>query len=607
MRKILSLLLALAMTMSLAAMPAVAAETAVETVAVTAVQSRRIVGFAPFDVSEHALYVSAENRPAEEKLVERMPTTLTVLLDSGECVELPVEWYCITEDYAEERYYHYQFSPKWDESAYELDESIDLYTEAPYISVSMVNEDSSEISPLGLVDGSKKPNEKLYERQTFLFLTKTMGLKTAQACGIMANIYAECAFKPDNLQGYYEKTLKHTDDSYTAAVDDGTYRYSSKTNARDSFTRDSAGYGIVQWTWWERKRNFYDFAKSKNASIGDLAMQLQFMKKELDEDYISMVKTIKGYANTSTGAYNTASKFCEKYEQPSQLEARMKERGNYGKQYWEEYKNGLGDINVPALVMKHLNPLNSILSFTPPANSFLTEYFFEYTGTAHEPEIDASMTDAEDYAVVYENNVNAGLGVVKLMGQDKKELDYCQFLIAQRDISKAAMTLAYSSVHYTGTARNVAVTVKDTLSGKTVTLVKGKDYIVTYRNNVNVGTATAVVQGIGNYRGQLSKTFKISPKMTAVSSASSKKTRKLTVKWEKNTTCKGYQIQVATDSKFTKNLKKKTVTSYKTTSYTFSSLKKKTKYYVRMRTYKKVDGVTYYSGWTVYGKTVKTK
>ena len=73
------------------------------------------------------------------------------------------------------------------------------------------------------------------------------------------------------------------------------------------------------------------------------------------------------------------------------------------------------------------------------------------------------------------------------------------------------------------------------------------------------------------------------------------KGKKIALKW-KNTSGTGYQIQYATDKKFKKECKTKTISKNKTTSYTIKSLKKKKTYYVRIRTYKKL-GNTYYSGW----------
>ena len=68
----------------------------------------------------------------------------------------------------------------------------------------------------------------------------------------------------------------------------------------------------------------------------------------------------------------------------------------------------------------------------------------------------------------------------------------------------------------------------------------------------------------------------------------------------------GYQVQIATDKAFTKNLQTKKVKGYKKTSLKFKKLKRKTTYYTRVRTYISVGGTTYYSNWSAV-KSGKTK
>ena len=84
----------------------------------------------------------------------------------------------------------------------------------------------------------------------------------------------------------------------------------------------------------------------------------------------------------------------------------------------------------------------------------------------------------------------------------------------------------------------------------------------------------------------------------------------LTITWAKVKGVKGYEIQLATDKKFKKNLKKVTIKKQKTTKTTVKKLKAKKKYYVRIRTYKtkKVNGKStkVYSSWSKV-KAVKTK
>jgi hypothetical protein len=100
------------------------------------------------------------------------------------------------------------------------------------------------------------------EKQIWNFL-KAEGFSDFGVAGLMGNLYAESSLKPTNMENAYEKKLGFTDDSYTKAVDSGTY-----TN----FVKDAVGYGLAQWTYWSRKQNLLNYAKSKNKSIGDLTM-----------------------------------------------------------------------------------------------------------------------------------------------------------------------------------------------------------------------------------------------------------------------------------------------------------------------------------------------
>lgn len=89
---------------------------------------------------------------------------------------------------------------------------------------------------------------------------------------------------------------------------------------------------------------------------------------------------------------------------------------------------------------------------------------------------------------------------------------------------------------------------------------------------------------------------------TAITSLSNKKGRKLTVRWFRDSNAKGYEVQYATNSKFTKNKKTKMV--YRNTgSVTLKKLKKKKTYYVRVRSYNVTgDGKIVYSGWSTKRK-----
>lgn len=143
--------------------------------------------------------------------------------------------------------------------------------------------------------------------------------------GLMGNLYAESGLKPTNLQNTYEKKLGISDAEYTVAVDNGTY---------DNFVKDSAGYGLAQWTYWSRKQALLEFAKASGKSIGDLSMQLDFIWKELSESYKAVLSTLK--SATSVTVASTA--VLTKYEKPAdQGESVQTKRASYGQTYFDKY------------------------------------------------------------------------------------------------------------------------------------------------------------------------------------------------------------------------------------------------------------------------------
>ena len=179
------------------------------------------------------------------------------------------------------------------------------------------------------------------------------------------------------------------------------------------------------------------------------------------------------------------------------------------------------------------------------------------------------------------------------------------FKIKPIDISKLKLSISATSYTYDGKTKTPTITVKNAKGTK---LTKNTHYIVTYASGrKNVGTYKVTVKMKGNYTGTKTFTFKINPVKTTVSKVTPA-TKKLTVTFAKKTTqVTGYEVQYSTSSKFTTSTTKtKTVTKNTTTSASITGLKAKTTYYVRVRTYKTVNGVKYYSGWSA-AKSAKTK
>ena len=162
-------------------------------------------------------------------------------------------------------------------------------------------------------------SEKLIWDTLYGFLGNAYG-----AAGLMGNLYAESALRPTNLQNTYEKQLGYTDAAYTAAVDNGSY-----TN----FVKDSAGYGLAQWTYWSRKQALLEYARAAGKSIGDLQTQLGFLCKELNS-YAAVLKTLKGAKSVKEASDIVLTQFEKPADQGDAVKAK---RASYGQTYYDKY------------------------------------------------------------------------------------------------------------------------------------------------------------------------------------------------------------------------------------------------------------------------------
>lgn len=142
-------------------------------------------------------------------------------------------------------------------------------------------------------------------------------------CALMGNLYAESGIRSNNLQNSYCKKLGYTDEEYTEAVDNGSY-----TN----FVNDKAGYGLAQWTYWSRKQNLLNYAKSQNRSIGDMEMQLNYLVSEL-KGY----KTVWKSLTEAKSVREASDSVLLNYEKPAnQSVENCAKRASYGENFYNE-------------------------------------------------------------------------------------------------------------------------------------------------------------------------------------------------------------------------------------------------------------------------------
>ena len=207
------------------------------------------------------------------------------------------------------------------------------------------------------------------------------------------------------------------------------------------------------------------------------------------------------------------------------------------------------------------------------------------------------LKNGTDYTLSWQSNKNPGTAVITATGKGNwTGTKKISFSVKTRDFSTVSVHIP--DTYYTGKARKSAPVV----TVGSVTLVNGRDYKITYKNNKNIGTAKATLTGLGYYTGSRTVTFKIVPKKPSIKQLKSSSKKKLTVKWKKISKAKGYQVQVSADASFAscKSVRTGSV------SKTIGNLKRKTWYYVRVRSYAKVKGKTYYSSWSEV-KKVKIK
>lgn len=168
---------------------------------------------------------------------------------------------------------------------------------------------------------------------------KNMGMNDYGAAGTLANLFAECGLRSNNLQNSYAQRLTGlsgvvADEAYTAGVDAGTY-----TN----FVHDSAGYGLCQWTYWSRKEGLLKFAQSVKKSIGDWIMQMDFMNKELQK-YPGLMDILKN----ATSVKEASDAFMIEFERPAdQSDTAKAKRASYGQKYYDKYATVMPAPVVP--------------------------------------------------------------------------------------------------------------------------------------------------------------------------------------------------------------------------------------------------------------------
>ncbi|MCD8084938.1 MAG: phage tail tip lysozyme, partial [Clostridiales bacterium] len=247
---------------------AAAAELDTEEPAQTETQAAGIVTAAALDGADTAY--SFTQRPALEELLEQFPDTILLTLEGQEePVEVAVSW-CSQVDYEDTDFYYYMFEAQWDEDAYPRAETL-TDGDLPVLDVFLAEMEGGS-GESGIMTASTSGNESTI----YTYLTDTLGLNTAAACGVLANMYTESGLDP-------------------------------------TITGSGGYYGLCQWSS-TRLTNLKSLYPSNYDTVSG---QMGFTAQELGGLWDSAVKTssyLRSVPNTEEGASNAAYYFAKYFE-----------------------------------------------------------------------------------------------------------------------------------------------------------------------------------------------------------------------------------------------------------------------------------------------------
>lgn len=104
-----------------------------------------------------------------------------------------------------------------------------------------------------------------------------------------------------------------------------------------------------------------------------------------------------------------------------------------------------------------------------------------------------------------------GIGFSDITGTYKVLSDTERLNVIALDLAEYGNVLSIDDVIYTGNPHTPTPTVTAVVGGETVTLVKDRDYTLSYTNNTNAGQATVTITGLSPFTGTIEKKWNINP------------------------------------------------------------------------------------------------
>ena len=206
---------------------------------------------------------------------------------------------------------------------------------------------------------------------------------------------------------------------------------------------------------------------------------------------------------------------------------------DYEVAYTDNDKLGEGTVTVTGidyysgtLIAKY----NIVAKNVAACNAMLDAESYTYTGEAITPVVKVMFgADSEkelvvdtDYEVAYADNTKIGKATITITGKGNYTGVLTKtFEIKAIELKKCTIGVDTADKTYTGQEIKPAVEVKDGNKN----LAENVDYKVVYADNINAGTATVTIIGIGNYSGKVDKTFEIKANQIPASSTQTPSTQ----------------------------------------------------------------------------------
>ena len=160
---------------------------------------------------------------------------------------------------------------------------------------------------------------------------KEKGFRDFTIAGLLGNWLVESFLRSDNAQNSYMNKLGETDESYTRKVDEGTWK---RPDTGATFSTDSIGYGLAQWTSSGRKAGLLELCKSIGVSISNMAAQCEYAYSE-----ITRSKSLVEQLRQASSPEEAAIIIMTKYERPASKDdpEKQKIRADYARMFYDDF------------------------------------------------------------------------------------------------------------------------------------------------------------------------------------------------------------------------------------------------------------------------------